>query len=374
MNYNNYNAYNYITVHPTTHNMFADGNYFVQNNMMEQNSTIQTKNRFVYVNQNFINTNVVSTSKVLINPNFKPTVHINPNFKNPLKPSIHVNPNVIKLNKDNSVIKMATEDCSNRLEAVNVVKSKPLISTRTKLVRLPSGQQFQHSMKYNFTQSLHTKYKIVHCNTTTKADFKHENYLRNRYKIDKNISRTKKIPKKNDVKSRYSLQNTSINKKTLPTKYGRIATSKYISINGTLYKKTPNVLKKADLVKITSGKTNIDRNKVLLIRGHLYKLDHFQKRLKMLPLSSSCVPKLKGKANVTMIKPKKCSKLNKPHKSKLRNCASDIKSSTNLILRNKMQKCNLPCPIYRKFGRCKANEMGKCIRVHNPDQISLCTK
>ncbi|KRT83143.1 hypothetical protein AMK59_4088, partial [Oryctes borbonicus] len=171
-----------------------------------------------------------------------------------------------------------------------------------------------------------------------------------------------------------SLQNTSINKKILPTKYGRIATSKYISINGTLYKKTPNVLKKADLVKITSGKTNIDKNKVLLIRGHLYKLDHFQKRLKMLPLSTSCVPKLKGKANVTMIKQKKCNKLNKPNKCKLRNCSSDIKSSTNLILRNKMQKCNLPCPIYRKFGRCKANETGKCIRVHNPDQISLCTK
>lgn len=40
----------------------------------------------------------------------------------------------------------------------------------------------------------------------------------------------------------------------------------------------------------------------------------------------------------------------------------------------KLKTCNIPCYIYRKFGRCKAQESGKCFRKHDPDQIALCTK
>ncbi|GJQ70906.1 putative metal ion binding protein [Trypoxylus dichotomus] len=221
MNYNTYNAYNYITMYPTTNNMFPDAHYCFENNFVGQDSVNQSRNRFVRI-----------------------------------------------------------EDKG--------VKAKPLISTRTKLVRIPNSQGLEHSTKRNMTQSLHTKYKIVRCNTIVKEDPKlHEDYLKN--------------------------------------------------------------------------------------RGHLYKLDHHQKRLKMLPLSTNCLPKLKGKTNITVLKQKKC-KLTKLNKTKPRINLSDTRSLTNQVLRNKMRKCNLPCPVYRKFGKCKANEVGKCIRVHNPDQISLCTK
>lgn len=40
----------------------------------------------------------------------------------------------------------------------------------------------------------------------------------------------------------------------------------------------------------------------------------------------------------------------------------------------KLKKCNLPCPIYQKYGRCRGNETGKCIKTHDANQISLCAK
>ncbi|KAI4471196.1 leucine zipper-ef-hand containing transmembrane protein [Holotrichia oblita] len=372
MNDGAYNTHSYISSRSTMNNMFVNPNYFFEHNTLQDTGSGQ-RNRFVYVNQNFINLNLTSKPKVLINPNFKPTVHINPKFQNPLKPSIHVNPNVINLKTTKSVITSTNQDCTTiSLKDKNTIKVEPLVSTRTKLIRVSSGQNSQF-VKNERRQSLHTKYKIVHCNGDIKNEFKsQENYLKNRYKIDKNVLPTKRSPRKENLKSKYKLQNASVNKKMLPTKYGRVSQSKYISINGTLYKKTPNVLKKADLLKITTGKTNISRNNVLLIRGQLYKLDHRQKRLKILSLSS-CTPKLKGKESPVALKQKKLYK-HKLNSSKQRISLSDFKNSANRILRNKMRKCNIPCPMYRKFGKCKANEMGKCIRVHNPHQISLCTR
>lgn len=283
--------------------MFLNPNYFLQNTTLCDSGNGQ-RNRFVYVNQNFINSNLISKPKVLINPNFKPTVHINPKFQNTLKPSIHVNPNVINLKSTTSVIASANQDCNKgNLEEKNTIKVEPLISTRTKLIRVSNGQNSQF-IKNERRQSLHTKYKIVHCNGDVKNEFKsQENYLKNRYKIDKNILPGKKSRKEN-VKSKYKVQNITINKKMVHTKYGRVHQSKYISINGTLYKKTPNVLKKADLLKITTGKTNINRNNILRIKGQLYKVDHRQKRLKILSLSS-CTAKLKGKESPLALKQRK---------------------------------------------------------------------
>lgn len=41
---------------------------------------------------------------------------------------------------------------------------------------------------------------------------------------------------------------------------------------------------------------------------------------------------------------------------------------------SKLKKCNLPCKIYQKYGKCAKMERGKCLKLHNPDQIALCAK
>lgn len=289
--------------------MFPNPNCIFPSNSLIQSSLNETKNRFVYINQNFINAYSAVKPKVLINPNFKPTVHINPNFKNPLKPSIHVNPNIIKLSETTSAINSTDGGSSNKLNHVSEIKAPPLISTKTKLVRVINKQIPSDAANHERRQSLHTKYKIVHGNDNAQDSSFCENYLKNRYKIDKNVLRSKKLLRKVNVKSKYSIQNTSLNKK----KNKKPLNSKYISINGTLYKKTPNVLRRADLMKMTSGKTNISKNKVLLIRGQLYKLDHHQRRLKMLSSSPYPLSKLKGTPKL-----KKCSKSFKLNRSKQR--------------------------------------------------------
>lgn len=44
------------------------------------------------------------------------------------------------------------------------------------------------------------------------------------------------------------------------------------------------------------------------------------------------------------------------------------------FLRGKHSKINQPCLIYQRFGKCHAHEAGKCWRVHNPKNISICRK
>nr|CAI5833186.1 unnamed protein product [Callosobruchus analis] len=59
-------------------------------------------------------------------------------------------------------------------------------------------------------------------------------------------------------------------------------------------------------------------------------------------------------------------------------CNSSMKqlgtSGSKRKLTERLRKCNIPCPYYRKFGRCKGKDNGKCFRKHDPDQIALCTK
>lgn len=281
---------------PTVYNMFANPNLF-RSNVTEPPNT-EAKNRFVYINQNFVPGGTNVNTKVLINPNFKPTVHINPNFRKCAKPSIHVNPNVIKINDANAVIKPPSEDCSN-IKSREKKSDKPaaIIATRTKLVRVTTTQKSQ-TQKQDRRKSVHTKYKIVHSNDKFADENKpSQSYLKCRYKIDKNISNVKKLVKKKNINSKYKVQNISLTK-TVSTKPVKMGNSRYISINGTLYKKTPNVLKKADLVKMTSGKGNVNKSKILLIRGHLYKLDQRQRKLKMVSVANNSSQKLRGKYNV----------------------------------------------------------------------------
>lgn len=46
----------------------------------------------------------------------------------------------------------------------------------------------------------------------------------------------------------------------------------------------------------------------------------------------------------------------------------------NVAFSNKLQKCNIPCLFYRKFGRCRGKDRGTCNKIHNPNQIIICPR
>ncbi|XP_022919436.2 zinc finger CCCH domain-containing protein 3 [Onthophagus taurus] len=293
MDYNNSNS-NYGQIHP-----------------ISNNSSLMMPNRFVYVNQNFQKPCVV-----LVNPNFKKTVHINPNFKG----TIHVNPNIIKLqNKP-----ISNDDYNNKVLSVerlgiNLNENKD-VKLSVKTVKSPLKER---------RKSLHTKYKIVH--QAHKIDEWKKIGIKSKYKIDKRVDVG---DKKKIIRTRYKLSNLGDGVKK---------SNKFVNISGVLYKKTPNVLKKANLSLSESPAKK--KLKVFKRNGRIYKLSNtsldLSKRLSL-------------------------------NKKKL--LLSQTRNFNKQIFMSKMKKCNIPCPIYRKFGVCYGKDKGKCFRAHNPHQIDLCTK
>jgi hypothetical protein len=295
-------------------------------------------NRFIYVKHNFVNPNPNPTPRVLINPHFKKKVYLNPQFNqnapkihvNPAqnglpsaKPKIHVNPNVLK-NFATSVKKVP------KIEPKPVSESKAttVISTRNKLVRIPYDPANRVVRKR--LNSLHTKYKIVRSNSVS------------RFKLDKRgekgvkamNSPGAKIPKKKYVYVNRFLSMEVMAKNVLLRKNASLRKPGFVNINGILYKKSPNSLKKeSDSPKPVSSRYKIVRKET-------------KQRINSSNPRRSLVKRFK------LIRSRKQSR----------------------VSLSKLRKCNIPCPVFRKFGKCRGKSDGTCIKLHNPDQIVLCTR
>ncbi|XP_050074038.1 zinc finger CCCH domain-containing protein 3 [Anopheles maculipalpis] len=57
-----------------------------------------------------------------------------------------------------------------------------------------------------------------------------------------------------------------------------------------------------------------------------------------------------------------------------RNHLSMAKQRSIQVLASKLRKCNEPCHIYRRLGKCLAHQRGKCPKVHDPKHVSICQK
>lgn len=44
------------------------------------------------------------------------------------------------------------------------------------------------------------------------------------------------------------------------------------------------------------------------------------------------------------------------------------------VLRRTLVKSNVPCPIFRKVGKCQAHDRDRCNRLHDPKQVAICSK
>lgn len=59
---------------------------------------------------------------------------------------------------------------------------------------------------------------------------------------------------------------------------------------------------------------------------------------------------------------------------KTRNYLTIAKQKSINVLSKKFVKCNLPCEIFRKIGKCRANNSGRCAKLHDPKTIVICSK
>lgn len=274
---------------------------------------VSTKSsKFIYVKPNFLppsHTNVVpkpnpGTTKILVNPNFKPNVHINPHFNKqfsvPTKTTIHVNPMILKpktesLQRNTSCavnLKVSAVKCdlrpgfsfnSNVLNVPSVSNRKTIISTRTKIVRAPATPK-KPSVNVSNTPSklktaIYSKYKIV--KSTQQSENKRTSKIcivRNKFKIinNHNVSKISNSPK---VKI---LQNISLSKHKRP-----LSKCNYLKINGILYKTSPNAIRRSNsfesaLKTKMNVKIKTSMNKIVSINGVKYEMNGSRKKLQIL--------------------------------------------------------------------------------------------
>ncbi|RZB39857.1 zinc finger CCCH domain-containing protein 3 [Asbolus verrucosus] len=287
-------------------------------------------NRFIYVKQNFLNRNPipVPAPKVLVNPHFKKKVYVNPQF-NPAvapKPKIHVNPNVLK-NFAPSASRVPKAEIKPETDTKSTV-----ISTRNKFVRIPCNSPEKVVRKRR--NSLHTKYKIVRSTGV-------RNISINKFKLDKRAEKSVNTSLKS-IKKKYVYVNRflSINimaKNVLLKKNSNLSKPGFVNINGILYKKSPNSLKKALDSSLVKSSKPLPLSKYKIVRKEAKPAGGRRSLVKRYKL-------IRSKKQVHKVTP------------------------------NALRKCNIPCPIYRKFGKCKGKDTGKCFKLHNPDQIVLCTR
>lgn len=213
-------------------------------------------NRFIYVNNCFNSSGppALSTKKVLVNPHFKKKVYVNPAF-NPSK-TIHINPaksdfKLPKIHINPNVLKNFTVPTPALQPVKNTNSSTTVISTRNKLVRVPLNSP-RKSPTRKRRSSLHTKYKIVR-NTAKISPVKMVNKFKfvktsDKFRMDKRTSNTVlKTPRSIRKKYVYVNRFLSMNlvAKTVLFKKSSTNKSGFININGVMYKKSPNSLKKA---------------------------------------------------------------------------------------------------------------------------------
>ncbi|CAH1187645.1 unnamed protein product [Phyllotreta striolata] len=285
-------------------------------------------NKYVYFKQNFVQHQSVNAPKVLVNPHFNKTVFVNPNYIPNDRASgtrkIHINPN--------KPISFPLKNTANNIHInPNVLRNIPIAKNAENAAPQPKKNLLTYASK---TKLIRTPLKEFSTYSSRQAKARRVPVY-SQYKIVK-IPKSNKKPSPAKVKSRFKLDNRSTSKNV---KY--VFSNRFLSIT--------------DIAKNMPLKVN--RN-LVNISGVFYKKSPM--RLQKI------VKKDKTKLNATLKKSRYKIIRNNASKKKVVN-----KKKTS---RGSMRKCNIPCPFYRKFGKCKGKDMGKCHRKHDPDQIALCTK
>ncbi|XP_065077173.1 zinc finger CCCH domain-containing protein 3-like [Ochlerotatus camptorhynchus] len=158
-----------------------------------------------------------------------------------------------------------------------------------------------------------------------------------------------------------------------------------ININGVLYRSSSNKLQVSSArspAKILPRKPPADstnsKQRCLTIRGTRFMLDPSGTKLRKMPSVEVEEPhqaKL-GRIDIGGLTymPKTDGTFVRTDTHRTRSYLSLTKHKSIQVLTNRMRKCNVPCPIYRRLGKCTAFVRGKCPKLHDKNQIMICFK
>lgn len=347
----------------------------------------------MYFKQNNTNSyqSVVSNT-ILINPNFKTSVHVNPKFAaaNRIVSSVYINPNVFKCS--NSAF-TSVEQCSLTQKPVtsnvlthkqaagngktftnitnspiaNNVISKPIIATRTKIVRLPAKE----TPADNERRVVQSKYKLVKAaacvKPVTPLGVSNSHRQKSKFKIDNRIAEhgkeIKRVINKNKNGNYIAPRKSSVS---------------YIKIGGITYKKSRMKLQRSSSFENKNKKNrNVatpkrKNHKIVIKSGVRYEVNINRRTLKRVTdtgLKNSVIKK------PTPERMKRLRAILFAKKNFIKSRCIFKKSKQNVHpSSNKLKKCNVPCMFYRKFGRCRGKDRGVCNKIHDPAHTIVCPR
>ncbi|XP_018565091.1 zinc finger CCCH domain-containing protein 3 [Anoplophora glabripennis] len=355
---------------------------FTQDITYMANST----NKFVYVKQDFTHRPTeIEPIKVLVNPNFNKKVFVNPNFNGNIKkqstlpPKIHINPNVQNL-------KLRNDECKNNKIHINpnILRNAPVSKNDTMVEENYNNNRGQNCGKEANCTIISTRTKLVRTSAKNISETKikkRRSSIRSQFKIIKSSLLEKSMSHKNRTGSKYKLiiksNNKScpvskpVNKSKLDNRSAKIMdtsprSKKYVYINRFL-----NI---TDIARNNLLKQNKNKLSTINIGGILYKKSENGLNITLNPHKKNNMRKVQDNG-IRKSKYKFMRKSSITNSQILKQSKSSM-VGVKIVIKNtsKLRVCNIPCPYYRKFGRCKGKENGKCCRKHDPDQIALCTK
>ncbi|XP_052872162.1 zinc finger CCCH domain-containing protein 3 [Anopheles cruzii] len=164
-----------------------------------------------------------------------------------------------------------------------------------------------------------------------------------------------------------------------------------VNINGVLYRSTPNTLQKSVPGNGSSQRTQGQhvvpemarkgKEHFLVIRGTRFALDRTGMRLRMVGSAGPVPEKRPPETRMHRIdiggltyKARQDGTFVRTDVHRTRNHLSVAKQRSIQVLATRLKKCNEPCHIYRRLGKCLAHSRGKCPKLHDPKHISICRK
>ncbi|CRK95743.1 CLUMA_CG009200, isoform A [Clunio marinus] len=349
-------------------------------------------------------------ASIFINPKFK-NAHINPNFLSRSK--IHFNPKFLTNTLvDNSLF--ISESIPKESALQPKINNGIIKQTRRSLIRdpntsrsnvlstsEPNNSNFKASFKNQnlikinrnklvkatqLMQHQHKENEVIKKKTQliqkTKSLLKQNEHKSSIYKLDRRKDLTPKIKK---IVSTYSLRQVdaiSPKKAFAHEKVLRISkllskTDGYkntvmIDINGVHYKSTSKTLTKT-LVPFADEKRN-SNEKMLIIRGEKFILDTSGRKLKRSSEGNDFKMSRIDIGGLTY-KASESGAYERDNSHQIRNHLSFARmKSISFLARNRLQKSNIICPIYRRLGKCLSYANGRCQKVHDQRYVIVCPK
>lgn len=161
--------------------------------------------------------------------------------------------------------------------------------------------------------------------------------------------------------------------------------SSFLNINGILYKSNRRKLEKTtlsskySLTKTPTSNSNQSYRR-LIVRGENFLLDANGKNLirvqsngKQVINDTAANRKRIDIGKITFVK-KSNDTYERTDFHKSRYHLNVAKQRSIQMLTNRLVKTNVPCPIYRKLGKCAAFVRGKCTKLHDKKLIDVCPR